>query len=76
MIFSFWLKVKEKMKTHLNLVSLNLLVGQLHVELFIVDPLGADDRLGVLVGLQLLRIIVNLQQFISCLQLGIPRHLA
>ena len=56
--------------------SLDLLVGQLHVELLIVDPLGAYNWLGVLVGLQLLRVVVELQQLICRLQLGIPRHLA
>ena len=56
--------------------SLDLLVGQLHVELLIVDPLGAYNWLGVLVGLQLLRVVVELQQLVSSLQLGIPGHLA
>ena len=56
--------------------SLDLLIGQLHVELLIVDPLGAYNWLGVLVGLQLLRVVVELQQLVSSLQLGIPGHLA
>jgi len=56
--------------------AFNLLVGQLHVELFIVYPLGADNWLGVLVCLQLVRVVVELQQLIRRLQLGIPRHLA
>ena len=56
--------------------SLDLLVGQLHVELLIVDPLGAYNWLGVLVGLQLLRVVVELQQLVGGLQLGIPGHLA
>jgi len=53
-----------------------LLVGQVHVELFIVYPLGADNWLGVLVCLQLLGVVVELQQLICRLQLGITRHLA
>ena len=46
------------------------------MELLIVDPLGAYNWLGVLVGLQLLRVVVELQQLVSSLQLGIPGHLA
>ena len=57
-----------------RMVLLYLLVWQLHVELLIVDPLGADDGLGVLVGFQLLRVAVELHKLVSRLQLGISRH--
>ena len=56
------------------MVLLYLLVWQLHVELLIVDPLGADDGLGVLVGFQLLGVAVELHKLVSRLQLGISRH--
>ena len=58
----------------MRIILLYLLVWQLHVELLIVDPLGADDGLGVLVGFQLLRVAVELHKLVSRLQLGISRH--
>jgi len=68
-----WNSSKKIFSTLFN-NALYLLVWQLHVELLIVDPLGADDGLGVLVGFQLLGVAVELHKLVSRLQLGISRH--